>query len=135
MDSNTINLIISITEIVLFITLIITAIFLIISMKKFLKFFSNIEREVIEMTDKLNPVITDMKEITDDIKIMVDKSRIQLDKVQILSDSLIEKGSGLVDTINKIQNTGNAILSNTVNIFTSVSKGYKIFREKLNNSF
>ena len=51
------------------------------------------------------------------------------------SQNELKPNDSIATEISKIQNTGNGILTDTANIFTSVSKGYKIFREKLNNSF
>ncbi|MDQ3019354.1 MAG: DUF948 domain-containing protein [Bacteroidota bacterium] len=133
MDQNNLNLIIGISEIILFVALTVLAIFLIVFMKKFLSSIATIEKEVVEISDKLTPVITDLKFITDDVKSIVDRSRIQFEKIENLSEDIVDKGTGLLNTINKIQKTGNGLLLNTTNLVTAITKGFKTFGNKLKN--
>ena len=131
MEANNLNTLLNIAEIVLFVTLTILAIYLIISMKKFLYYLSNIEKEVIEISDSLTPVISDMRYITEDVKMMVDKSRIQFDKIENLSEALVDKGTGVLSTITKIQNVGNGYVSNAVNLISAFTKGFNTFKNKI----
>jgi uncharacterized protein (UPF0335 family) len=133
MSENNLNMIISIAEIILFITLSIVAVYLIISLKKFLASISRIENEVVEISDQLTPVITDMKFITDDIKAMVDRSRLQFGKIENMTEEFVEKGSGLLNAINKVESVTNGFLFNITNLVTAVTKGFKTFGNKLKN--
>lgn len=133
MDENNLNTIISIAEIVLFLTLTILAIYLIIFLKKFLSSISKIENEVVEITDTLTPVIVDLKFITDDIKIIADRSRYQFQKIEALSEELVEKGTGVLNTLNKVQSVSSDIVLNTANFVSAITKGVKTFGNKLKN--
>lgn len=134
MDTNNLNIIIGIAEIIFFITLSVLAVYLIISMKKFLLSISKIENEVIEITDQIAPVIADMKFITDDIKGIVDRSRIQFNKVEEVSENLVSKGQTIVKTLDTIQNISSSYLNNVMNFVSSVSNGIKTFKNKLTDN-
>ena len=133
MDENNLNTIISIAEIVLYFTLTILAIYLIIFLKKFLSSISKIENEVVEISDKLTPVIMDLKFITDDIKMIVDNSRYQFQKIEALSEELVEKGTGVLNILNRVQSASSDILLNTTNLVSAITKGIKTFGNKLKN--
>ncbi|MEO8209442.1 MAG: hypothetical protein ABI840_02690 [bacterium] len=133
MDENNLNTIIGISEIVLFVALTILAIYLITFMKKFLFSIAKIESEISDISDNLTPVITDLKLITDDVKVIVDRSRVQFGKIEDLSEALVDKGTGLLNTINKVQNVSNGFLLNTTNLVSAISKGVKTFGNKLKN--
>ncbi len=131
MEANYLNIITNIAQIVLFITLTILAIYLIFSMKKFLYYLSNIEKEVVEISDSLSPVISDMKYISEDVKTLVDKSRIQFDKIENLSESFVDKGAGVLDSITRVQNFGNGFIANVSNLISAFDKGINTFRNKI----
>ena len=113
MNEFNLSAVLNIMEIILFAVLTVLAIYLIRSLKSFLKSISNIENEVVQISDAMAPVITDLKFITEDVKSVVDSSRIQFEKVKDLSETLIDKGNGLVDAIDNIQNVSNGFLLNT----------------------
>lgn len=135
MEENNLNIIIGITEIIFFVTLSILAVYLIISMKKFLSSISRIENEVVEITDQISPVIADMKFITDDIKEIVDRSRIQFSKLEEITEGIAEKGEAVVKTLDTIQNLSSGYINNSLNFLSSVSTGFKTFKQKLKNNF
>ena len=64
MNESDLNIIIGIAEAIFFVTLSVLAVYLIISLKKFLASISKIENEVIEISGQMAPVISDMKFIT-----------------------------------------------------------------------
>lgn len=131
MDSTALSTILNITEIVFYFTLIILSVYLINFLKKFLNSISKIENEVIEISDQLSPIITDMKYVTEDLKILVDKSRIQFERIENISNSFIDKGKGLLNSIDKIQDTGNGLILNASNMASAIGKGFNMFRMKL----
>lgn len=133
MNEFNISAVLNIMEIILFAVLTVLAIYLIRSLKSFLKSISNIENEVVQISDAMAPVITDLKFITEDVKSVVDSSRIQFEKVKDLSETLIDKGNGLVDAIDNIQNVSNGFLLNTSNFVSAVNKGVKTFGSRLRN--
>ena len=133
MNKFNLSAVLNIMEIILFAVLTVLAIYLIRSLKSFLKSISNIENEVVQISDAMAPVITDLKFITEDVKSVVDSSRIQFEKVKDLSETLIDKGNGLVDAIDNIQNVSNGFLLNTSNFVSAVNKGVKTFGSRLRN--
>ena len=133
MNEFNLSAVLNIMEIILFAVLTVLAIYLIRSLKSFLKSISNIENEVVQISDAMAPVITDLKFITEDVKSVVDSSRIQFEKVKDLSETLIDKGNGLVDVIDNIQNVSNGFLLNTSNFVSAVNKGVKTFGSRLRN--
>ena len=133
MNEFNLSAVLNIMEIILFAVLTVLAIYLIRSLKSFLKSISNIENEVVQISDAMAPVITDLKFITEDVKSVVDSSRIQFEKVKDLSETLIDKGNGLVDAIDNIQNVSNGFLLNTSNFVSAVNKGVKTFGSRLRN--
>ncbi|MBK8551972.1 MAG: hypothetical protein IPL53_13255 [Ignavibacteria bacterium] len=133
MDENNLNMIIGIAEIIFFITLSVLAVYLIISMKKFLSSITKIENEVIQITDQISPVIADMKFITDDIKEIVDRSRLQFTKIEKLSEDIVDKGNALINTLSRVQKVSNGFLLNSTNFVSAITKGFKTFGNKLKN--
>ena len=133
MSEDNLNMIIGISEIILFLTLTILAFYLINFMKKFLKSISSIENEVVEIADQLSPVIIDMKFITDDIKVIVDKSRNQFKKIEEVTDEITDKGKDLLETIDKVQTISNSYLNNGLNLISALSNGIRTFKSKLFN--
>lgn len=131
MDSTSLNTILDITQIVFYLVLIILAVYLIIFLKKFLKSITKIENEVVEISDQLSPVISDLKYVTEDIKILVDTSRLQVEKIVNLSDSYIEKGRNVMSMINKVQYSGQEIIFNASNMICAINKGFNTFKNKL----
>lgn len=131
MSEDTLNMIIGIAEIVLFLTLTILAVYLINFMKKFLESISNIENEVVQIADQLSPVIIDMKFITDDVKVIVDKSRNQFKKIEEVTDEITDKGKDLLETIDHVQNFSSRYLNNGLNLISALSNGISTFKSKL----
>lgn len=133
MSENNLNLIAGISEIILFITLAILAVYLISFMKKFLKSISKIENEVVEISDQLAPVIMDLKFITDDVKVIVERSRSQFNKIESVTDDLTDKGKKLLETIDTVQTFTGGVLNNGINMVTALTSGIKTFKSKLYN--
>ncbi len=127
------NIIVSISEIVLCLCLIMLSVFLIISVKKFLISIAQIENKMTKISDRLLPVISDMKLITDDIKEISDRSRVQFDMIENISTSLTKKGISLLNTINKIENVSQGLTLNVSNLVYAVLRGVKTFGNKLKN--
>ena len=131
MNSIDLNLIIGIAEVIFFATLSVLAVYLIISLKKFLSSISRIENEVIEITNQISPVIADMKFVTDDLKEIVERSKVQFHKIEDVSENVITKGEAVVKTLNAAHFYSTKLLANGVNFVSAISNGYRTFKQKL----
>lgn len=131
MNESDLNIITGIAEAVFFITLSVLAVYLIISLKKFLLSISKIENEVIEITNQLVPVISDMKFVTDDLKEITEKAKVQFNKIEDVSENIITKGQAVIKTLDTIHFYGKNLLDNGLNFISSISNGYRTFKNKL----
>ncbi|MBK8983004.1 MAG: hypothetical protein IPM38_11925 [Ignavibacteria bacterium] len=134
MNESNLNMVIGIAEIVFFATLTVLAIYLIISLKKFLSSITKIEKEVIEITDRLEPVLTDMKFVTDDIREIADRVKFQYNKIEEVSDSLITKGQDVVTALDSIRFYSKNLLDNGLNFISAISNGFRTFKDKLTDN-
>ncbi len=136
MNKSDLNIIIGIAEAIFFVTLSVLAVYLIISLKKFLASISKIENEVIEISGQMAPVISDMKFITEDFKEIAEKAKIQFNKIEDVSENVISKGQAVVNTLENIQLHSKNLLDNGVNFISAISNGYMTFKNKLSvNSY
>lgn len=134
MNESDLNMIIGIAEIIFFATMTVLAIYLIISLKKFLSSISKIEKEVIEITDRLTPVLNDMKFVTDDIREIADRAKFQYNKIEDVSDSLITKGQEVVTALDSILYYSKNLIDNGLNFISAISNGYRTFKDKLTDN-
>jgi len=134
MNESDLNIIIGIAEIIFFVTMTVLAIYLIISLKKFLTSISKIQNEVIEITDRLAPVLTDMKFVTDDIREISNRAKYQYYRIEDVSDSVITKGQEVVTALDSIQYYSRNLLNNGLNFISAVSNGYRTFKSKLTDN-
>ncbi|MBS1550442.1 MAG: hypothetical protein JST15_00045 [Bacteroidetes bacterium] len=136
MNESNLNIIIGIAEIVFFVTLTVLAVYIIISMKKFLSSISKIENEVIEISNQLVPVISDMKFVTDDLKEITERAKFQFNKIEDVSENVITKGQAVVNTLDTIHFYSKNLLDNSLNFISAISNGYRTFMNKISvNSF
>lgn len=131
MNESDLNIITGIAEIIFFVTLSVLAVYLIISLKKFLFSISKIENEVIEISNQLVPVISDMKFVTDDLKEITERAKVQFNKIEDVSESVITKGQAVVSTLETINFYGRNLLDNGINFISAISNGYRTFKNKL----
>jgi uncharacterized protein (UPF0335 family) len=131
MNATDLYIIIGIVEVVLSATLSVLAVYVIISLKKFFSSISRIENELIEISNQISPVITDMKSITDDLKEIVYRSKAHFDKFEYVSDSLIAKGEAVISTLNTIHFYSKNLLDNGLSFVAAISNGYRMFKQKL----
>ncbi|MBK9334895.1 MAG: hypothetical protein IPM96_21475 [Ignavibacteria bacterium] len=134
MNESDLNIIIGIAEIIFFVSMTVLAVYLIISLKKFLTSISKIEKEVIEITDRLAPVLTDMKFVTDDIREISNRAKYQYYRIEDVSDSVITKGQEVVTALDSIQYYSRNLLNNGLNFISAVSNGYRTFKSKLTDN-
>lgn len=130
MEDRTLNMIVMIAEIILFISLSVLAVYLIISVKKIVASISKIEGEVIQISDNLTPMINDATLILDDVKEIVEKSRTQFYKVEKVTNELVDKAGAVLKIISTVQSTGTNYLNNGINFISAVNKGAKTFIRK-----
>ncbi len=131
MNESDLNIITGIAELVLFVTLSVLAVYLIISLKKFLFSISKIESEVIEITNQLVPVISDMKFVTEDLKEISERAKVQFNKIEDVSENVINKGQAVVNTLDTINFHSKNFLDNGLNFISAISNGYRTFKNKL----
>ncbi len=131
MKESDLNMIIGAAEAIFFVTLSVLAVYLIISLKKFLASITKIENEVIEISNQLTPVITDMKFVTDDLKEITERSKVQFNKIEDVSENVISKGKAVVNTLETIHFYSRNILENGLNFISAVTSGFRTFKNKL----
>ena len=131
MNESDLNIITGIAEAIFFVTLSVLAVYLIISLKKFLASISKIENEVIEISGQMAPVISDMKFITEDFKEIAEKARFQFKKIEDVSENVISKGQSVVNTLDTFQLHGKNLMDNGVNFISAITNGYRTFKRKL----
>ncbi|MBK9334658.1 MAG: hypothetical protein IPM96_20215 [Ignavibacteria bacterium] len=134
MIESDLNTIIGIAEILFFLTMTVLAVYLIISLKKFSSSISTIENKVIEMTEQITPVISDMKIVTDDIREIADRAKFQYNKIEDVSDSVITKGHAVVNTLESLHSYSRNLLENSRNFISALSNGFRSFKNKLSAS-
>jgi len=123
------NTIVSITEIPIFIIILILTIFILKAVKKFADSVSRIENELMKISEQISPVINEMDYISHEFRILTDKTKLKYAKVEFVADTLIDKSFGVLNLINKFHRFSNGYLQNTINLISAVSAGIKTFRK------
>lgn len=129
-----VELIQSITLIVLYVALIALVIYLIIALKRIVSAIDNInatidniEKKVDHITTKTEPLIENSLLITNDIKDVTANLKIQSAKINGIVDTVKDTTDSIVDFEQKVQREVETNVFDALNMVTAVSKGIKSF--------
>jgi len=130
----TLDTIIAIAEIILFISLAVLAIYLISvfkrvtdSVQKIEQNVSNLEKKVEPLIDNANKAIIDAGYITGDIKM-------QLDRVESIIDMVKDKGDQVIGFTSKIQGQIEKPVNESLNFISAIRSGVRTFFDHLKNN-
>jgi uncharacterized protein YoxC len=125
------NLIVTVFQIIFYITAIILAIYLISSIKRITDSVEKIEMEVAKTSTSVSSFITDANYVIEDIKEISDDVKLKIRKVELLSDAVVEKGYEILNTVDKVQNFSSDYLKRGIKIISGIGSGFKEFFHRL----
>jgi uncharacterized protein YoxC len=128
---DTLNVIVTVFQLIFYVTAIILAIYLISSLKRITGSVEKIESEVTETSNTVSAFVTDANIVINDIKEMSGEIKSKIRKVEGLSDAVVEKGYEILDAINQVQLFGTDSVTKGLKIISGISSGVKEFFHRL----
>ena len=126
--------IVKIAEIILFIVLSISAVYLIISLKKITQAVDKLEKNVDQIETKLEPVLANALVVTENIKEISTGINGQIAKVDSIVDSVKERTDSILDFEKKTQAEIEMHVNDTLNFVSAIVTGMKTFMGRLSSS-
>ncbi|HEY3251887.1 MAG TPA: hypothetical protein VGK25_12315 [Ignavibacteria bacterium] len=125
------DIIISISEIILILALTVLAVYLIVSTGKIASSITKIECEITKTTEQIEPVIANLSVTINEINAITEITKKEIRKIEALSTSFTEKGYEILDNVENINRQLGKYVHNGVNFFSAVTTGVKTFSKKL----
>lgn len=126
--------IVRIAEIILFLVLTISAIYLIVSLKKISAAVDKMESTVAEMETKMAPVMENAAVVSENMKEITTSIKGQMAKVDSIVDSVKERADSLVDFEKKAQRELENHVFDSLNFISAIVTGVKTFAGRLTGS-
>jgi len=131
---NELDYVLKIAEIVLFVVLSISGIYLIISLRKIAQAVDKIEHTTTELTamtnqlvERVDPVLQNALVVTDNVKEISTGVREQMVKVDSIVSSFKERADSLIDFEKKAQNEFETQIWDSLNFVSAIATGVKTF--------
>ena len=126
--------IVKIAEIILFIVLSISAVYLIISLNKITQTVDKLEKNFDQMETKLEPVLANALVVTENMKEISTSVNGQINKVDSIVDSVKERTDSILDFEKKTQAEIEMHVNDTLNFVSAIVTGMKTFMGRLSSS-
>jgi uncharacterized protein YoxC len=130
----TLDTIIAIAEIILFISLSALAIFLIAALKKVTDSVQNIERNVTDLEKKVEPLIENTNKVLINAGEITGDVKMQLARIESLIDTVKNKSEQVVGFTNKLQYQIEKPVNESLNFISALRHGVKTFFLHLSNN-
>jgi uncharacterized protein YoxC len=124
----------TIAEIILYLGLSVLAVFAIIYFRKITVSINSIEKSVNSLVVNSAPVIEEISAIVVDIREVTRKSKLEIHRIEMLTDELIKRGYEINEAIRIVQDRTSSYINNGSNLITALRSGYTAFRKKINNN-
>lgn len=136
------NIIVTVFQLIFYVTAIILAIYLISSLKRITGSVEKIESEVVKTSTTVSAFVTDASAfVTDanlvlnDIKEVSGELKVKIRKIESLSDAVVEKGYEVLNAIDTVQEFSSNYANKGLRIISGISSGVKEFFHKLKRPF
>jgi uncharacterized protein YoxC len=126
--------IVKIAEIILFVVLTVSAIYLIISLKKISKAADKMESTVARMEEKMDPVLQNAAVVSDNMKEITTSVRGQMAKVDSIVDQVKERADSVIDFERKAQRELETHVFDSLNFISAIVTGVKTFASRIKGS-
>lgn len=126
------NIISSVAEILLYLALVTALIFIVAYFRRITLSAGNIENQIERIAVDAAPLFKEIKDLTADIKDITYRSRTQFYKVEHLVDKIAGQGEKVLNTLRSVENITGKILKNGNNFLTSLGSGFRAFIKKYN---
>ncbi len=126
--------IVLIAEITLFVVLSILSIYLIFSLKKITGSVERIEKNMVDLQQKVTPVLDNALFITENIKEISTDIKINLDKVDSLVNSVKDRTESILEFEKNAQDKIEFQVNNTLNLVSAISTGVRTFFAAISGS-
>lgn len=131
LNPENIQIMIQISQLVLFVALIVLTIYLIINIKKITGSVSVLTSEVKAVSVKITPLISDISLLVKDAKKISDKTLVQINNLESVINSAADKTNEILSFINKLQGGINLYLGNGINFISALKKGISTFARRI----
>lgn len=125
------NIIVTVFQLIFYITAITLAIYLISSLKRITGSVEKIESEVVRTSTTVSAFVTDANIVLDDIKEMSGEVKSKIRKIESLSDAVVEKGYEVLNAIDTVQEFSSNYANKGLRIISGISSGVREFFHKL----
>lgn len=125
MDS--LNLVVTIAEIILFASLTILCIYLVVSLKKITRTIDSLEKNVESLEQKLEPILDNALVVSDNMKQITTDVRTQMAKVDGIVTSVKNTADSIIEFEQKTQREIETQVSDTLNMISAVVTGVRTF--------
>jgi uncharacterized protein YoxC len=123
--------IVKIAEIILFIVLSISAVYLIISLKKISAAVDKLENTVGQMETKLEPVLDNALVVSENMKQITTSVNGQMAKVDSIVESVKERAESIIDFEKKAQRELETHVFDSLNFISAIVTGVKTFAGRI----
>lgn len=132
------NIIVTVFQLLFYVTAIILAVYLISSLKRITNSVEKIESEVVKTSTTVTAFVTDAGAfVTDanlvlnDIKEISGEVKAKIHKIGSLSDDLVEKGNEILKAVDTVQEFGSNYVNKSLRIISGIGSGVKEFFHRL----
>lgn len=132
MDS--LSIIVLVTEIILFLSLSVLAVYLIFAVKKLVRSAESVEKNTSELQEKLSPVLVNALEVSDNMKVVSGEVRKQIAKVNDIVESVKETTESIIEFEQKAQKQLETPVFESLSLVSAVYTGVKTFIKRLTDS-
>lgn len=130
----TLDTLVLIAEIILFLVLAILGIYLIVSVKKIAGTIDKMQKDVEALQKKAEPVLENAQIITTNVAAITTTVREQVSKVETIVDSVKERTDSILEFEKNTQREVEDQVNNVLNLISSVNKGVRTFIGALTGS-
>ncbi len=125
--------IVKIAEIILFVALSVTAVYLIISLKKITQAVDKLEHNVDEMKTDFAPVLANALVVTENMKDITTQVDSQMAKVNGIIDSVKERTDSILEFEKRTQREVEMHVDDTLNFVSAIVTGVKTFMNRVSS--
>ncbi|RPI17982.1 MAG: DUF948 domain-containing protein [Ignavibacteriae bacterium] len=131
---DTLDTVVVIAEIILFLVLAVLGIYLIVSLKKITKTMDKVQQDVEGLQKKIEPVLDNAQVISSNVAEITNNVKLQVAKVETIVDSVKERADSIIEFEKNTQREVESQVNNVLNLVSSFSTGVRTFIKALTGS-